>query len=344
MAAADPDRSSGPEAQVTGELSPHLGRRAPADPVADTDGRVVLDTLPMPAVAAPARGRLAEVARGSTLNLAGAAFSGAAAVALTVVVTRSFSKPLAGAFFTAISLFLIAETAATLGGYVGLVNFIAGLRSLGQEGRVSAILRAAIVPVTVVSVAMAAAMALAAGPLTRVILGGQLGHAGANEAAAIGALRWLAVALPFAALLDTLLGATRGYRDMRPTVVLDRLGRSGLQLLGVAVAAVMGAASLLAPLWAVPYLPAAVLAWRVGPQLDRALGSFALRPLQEQLLPFPPAQPAVGSRVSRQLGNCSSRVLGRARTCGARRASGRGVPRVRPGGAWGDGSRCAAPV
>jgi O-antigen/teichoic acid export membrane protein len=262
MAVADPDRSLGQEALVTGELTPHLRRRAPDDPVADADGRVVLDTLPMPAVAAPARGKLAEVARGSTLNLAGAAFSGVAAVALTVVVTRSFSKPLAGAFFTAISLFLIAETAATLGGYVGLVNFIAGLRSLGQESRVSAILRAAIVPVAVVSVSMAAAIVLAAGPLTRaVILGGQLGHADADQAAAIAALRWLAVALPFAAMLDTLLGATRGYRDMRPTVVLDRLGRSGLQLLGVLVAAVMGATSLLAPLWALPYLPAAVLAW-----------------------------------------------------------------------------------
>jgi len=262
MAVADPDRSLGQEALVTGELAPHLRRRAPDDPVADADGRVVLDTLPMPAVAAPARGKLAEVARGSTLNLAGAAFSGAAAVALTVVVTRSFSKPLAGAFFTAISLFLIAETAATLGGYVGLVNFIAGLRSLGQESRVSAILRAAIVPVAVVSVSMAAAIVLAAGPLTRaVILGGQLGHADADQATAIAALRWLAVALPFAAMLDTLLGATRGYRDMRPTVVLDRLGRSGLQLLGVLVAAVMGATSLLAPLWALPYLPAAVLAW-----------------------------------------------------------------------------------
>jgi O-antigen/teichoic acid export membrane protein len=262
MAATDPDRSLGREAQVTGELTPHLGRWVPSDPVADADGRVVLDTLPMPAVTSPARGKLAEVARGSTLNLAGAAFSGAAAVALTVVVTRSFSKPLAGAFFTAISLFLIAETAATLGGYVGLVNFIAGLRSLGQESRVSAILRAAIVPVAVISVAMAAAIVLAAGPLTRaVILGGQLGHTGADQAAAIAALRWLAVALPFAALLDTLLGATRGYRDMQPTVALDRLGRSGLQLLGMLVAAVMGAASLLAPLWALPYLPAAVLAW-----------------------------------------------------------------------------------
>jgi O-antigen/teichoic acid export membrane protein len=221
-------------------------------------------------VAGPVGGRLAEVARGSTLNLVGAAFSGATTVAFTVIVTRTFSMPLAGAFFTAISLFLIAETAATLGGYVGLVNFIAGLRSLGQENRISAIFRAAIVPVTVVSVAAAAVMFLTGGQLTRIVLGGHLGHAGANQAAVITSLRWLAIALPFAALLDTLLGATRGYRAMQPTVVIDRLGRSGLQVLGVLVAAVAGAVGLLAPLWAAPYLPAAVLAWlwlrRIRPQ------------------------------------------------------------------------------
>ncbi len=261
MAAADPDRPWGPDRRAADEFRPPARQGAPDRPAADADNVLLAATLPLSAVTVPARGRLAEVARGSTLNLAGAAFSGAATVALTVIVTRTFSKPLAGAFFAAISLFLIAETAATLGGYVGLVNFIAGLRSLGQENRISAIIRAAIVPVTVVSVAAAAVMLLAAGPLARIVLGGHLGYAGANRAVVITALRWLAIALPFAALLDTLLGATRGYRAMRPTVVIDRLGRSGLQVLGVLVAAIMGAVGLLAPLWAAPYLPAAVLAW-----------------------------------------------------------------------------------
>jgi O-antigen/teichoic acid export membrane protein len=214
-----------------------------------------------PPAAEPGKNRLAGVARGSTLNLAGAAFSGLATVGVTLIVTRHFSKPVAGAFFTALSLFLIIETAASLGGYVGLVNFIAGLRSLGKQDRVPAILRAAVVPVAVVSVAAAAAMALAAGPLARLVLSGHFGHVGATPAAVATMLRALAVALPFAALLDTLLGASRGFRAMRPTVVVDRLGRSALQLAGVGVAVVAGATALLAPLWALPYLPAAVIAW-----------------------------------------------------------------------------------
>ena len=73
-------------------------------------------------------------------------------------------------------------------------------------------------------------------------------------------LRVLALALPFAALTDTLLGAARGYRDMRPTVVVDRIGRSSGQLLGVLIAVSAGSVALLAPLWAVAYVPAAAVA------------------------------------------------------------------------------------
>lgn len=221
----------------------------------------VTAAVPPPRVAAAPSGRLTAVARGSTLNLAGAAFSGAATVALTVLVTRSFSKAAAGAFFTATSVFLIAETAASLGGYVGLVNVIARLRSLGRETSVPAVLRTALVPVIVVSVAVAAALAAGASPLARLVVSSHLAHTRANPVAVTAMLRWLAVALPFAAVLDTLLGASRGYRAMQPTVVVDRLGRSGLQLAAALVAGVAGGLGLLAPLWALPYLPAAVAAW-----------------------------------------------------------------------------------
>ena len=74
-------------------------------------------------------------------------------------------------------------------------------------------------------------------------------------------MRALALALPFAALTDTFLGATRGYHDMRPTVAVDRIGRGGLQLIAVVVAAAAGTAALLAPLWALAYVPAGVAAW-----------------------------------------------------------------------------------
>src|SRR4029077_17535464 len=209
--------------------------------------------------------RLAEVARGGVLNLAGAGVAGLGTVALTVIVTRSLSQAAAGAVFTAMSLFLIVEAIASLGAATGTTYFIARLRALGQPHRIPEVLRTAIRPVACVSVAAAVALALLAEPAARLLVG-RLGHAGVSPAEVATELRYLAAAVPFAALLDTLLGATRGFRAMGPTVLVDRIGRPVLQLAGVAAVAapassVAHSAVLLAPLWAVPYLPAAVIVW-----------------------------------------------------------------------------------
>jgi len=76
--------------------------------------------------------------------------------------------------------------------------------------------------------AAAVALALLAEPAARLLVG-RPGHAGASPAEVATELRYLAAALPFAALLDTLLGATRGFRAMGPTVLVDRIGRPVLQ-------------------------------------------------------------------------------------------------------------------
>jgi O-antigen/teichoic acid export membrane protein len=207
------------------------------------------------------RARLAGVARGSALNMAGAAIAGITTVVVTAVVTRHFDKPVAGAFFTAISLFLIVRAVAGLGANVGAVNFIARLRSLGQPAKIPLMIRAALIPVAVVSAAVAAGLFLGAEPLAHLALSGRLGQSGATPAMVAGTLRAFGLVLPFAALLDGILGATRGYRDMRPTVAVDNFGRSVGQLLGVLAAVAVGSAALLAPLWAVPYVPAAIIAW-----------------------------------------------------------------------------------
>ena len=81
---------------------------------------------------APGRG-WKDVARGSALNLVGALVAAVTTLALTVVITRQFSKPVAGAFFTAISLFLIVESRPAWAPTSALVNFIARLRRLGQR-------------------------------------------------------------------------------------------------------------------------------------------------------------------------------------------------------------------
>ena len=199
-------------------------------------------------------GRLAGVARGGAANLAGAIVAAVTTLAITVLVTRHYSQPVAGAFFTAISLFLIVEAVASLGAYVGAINFIARLRRLGHDDQIPTILRAAIIPVVMVSVLAAAALFVLAEPLAHILLRGHTGHPGAAPGLVADALRALAIALPCSALADTLLGITRGYRDMRPTVVVDKIGRSSGQLIAVLIAVSAGSAALLAPLWAVPYV------------------------------------------------------------------------------------------
>jgi O-antigen/teichoic acid export membrane protein len=224
------------------------------------------------------------VAKGGLFNLTGAIVAGLSTVAVTLVVTRSFSQAAAGAFFTATSLFLIIEAIASLGTAPGTVYFIARLRSSGQYHRIPEVIRTAVRPVTVVSVLAAAALALTAAPVARLLLHGHLGHAGAQPSEVATALRALAVTLPFAALLDTFLGASRGFRAMGPTNATDRIGRSLLQLAGIGVAAAAGNAALLAPLWALPYVPAAFVGWlwlrriRRRSQLGVAAAGTAGRP------------------------------------------------------------------
>jgi len=200
---------------------------------------------------------LARVARGGAVNLFGAVISAAASVGLTVVVTRTFGRSAVGTFFVATSLFLIIEAVTNLGAYNGTIYFIARLRALRAERRIPAIIRATIIPVAISSVIGSAGLIVFAHPLARILLDHTSGTI--STAAVASTLRVLALALPFAALADTMLGAARGYHEMRPTVVVDRIGRSTLQLLGVAAAAVVGTSALLAPLWALPYLPATIV-------------------------------------------------------------------------------------
>lgn len=235
------------------------------------------------------RTSLAGVARGSALNMAGAAISGIATVATTVIVTRHFSKPVAGAFFTATAMFLIVRAVAGLGANVGAINFIARLRSLGQPAKIPAIIRAAVIPVVVVSVLAAVGLFLSSELLGKFALTGHLGRSGATPATVADALRALALTLPFAALLDTILGAARGYRDMRPTVIVDNFGRSIGQLLGVLAAVTVGSAALLAPLWAVPYIPASIVAWlwlrRIRRRAESGSAGEAARPAADDATP-----------------------------------------------------------
>lgn len=182
--------------------------------------------------------------------MTGAGFTGIAGLAVAWLVARSLGPAAAGVFFAAVAAFALVAGLAKLGTPTGLVYWVARLRAQRRPDLAAACVRIGIAPVALASIGLAVGLWLAAPWLT---------------GTGTGALRVLALFVPAAAVTDAVLAATRGYRLLRPTVALDKLLRPALQLLGVAALAVIAlwmAVPLAAwPLvWALPYLPALLLA------------------------------------------------------------------------------------
>jgi O-antigen/teichoic acid export membrane protein len=198
---------------------------------------------------------MATLARGSSLNLLGIVGTGAATLGLLVVVSRGLGAGGGGAFFEAMALFNIAIVAAAAGSDTGLVRFVARFRGLGQPFDMRHLLEVALIPVALLGAAVAGAGLVLAGPLGEA-LGGAT-HVGEIT----DFLRVLAVFVPIGAVYVAVLGASRGFETMLPTVVVDRLGKPILQFGTVLVAVTAGAtATVLAAGWAVVIAAALVVA------------------------------------------------------------------------------------
>jgi len=212
---------------------------------------------------------VASVRRGSQLNLVASGVSAVATTAVTILITRHYPPAIAGAFFTATSIFLIVGGVAGLGTNVGLTYFIARLRSLGEEHKIPGIMRIAILPVVVASVVATAALLLLAEPLAHIMISGHGAQHGETPANVAEALRGLALMLPFAGLLNAYLGATRGYGDMRASAWVGQIGLTVARLFAVLIAVAAGGTMWIAPLWALPYLPTAAAAYWWGRRISR---------------------------------------------------------------------------
>lgn len=201
---------------------------------------------------------ISRVARGSAVNLIGAAVTGLCTFAVTVVVARGFTKSDAGVFFATTSLFLVATTIGQLGTQTGLVYFLARCRARGTLHQVGAYLRAAVRPMVVLAIVMAIAMIALAPWLARTITSEDAGRATTY-------LRWIGIFIPFAGIEIVLLAGTRGLGAIRPYALIEQIARPLLQLAVVAVVAIGGLAPVLGLAWAIGYAPAAVaalVAWR----------------------------------------------------------------------------------
>lgn len=216
-------------------------------------------TLEKPALES-SRGMLRGAARGGLANLAGTVCTGIAGLGVTWLAARALDPHGAGAFFAATAVFGLGVTVAKLGVQTSLVYWPARMRAVGDLSRLGECLRTALVPLAVAAFVIAGGLWLAAD-----LLPGQA-----------DLVRTLAVFLPAAAASDALLAATRGLRVMRPTVLLDRVMRPAAQLVLLTLVWVTGwGPDVFAALWALPYLPAALLAGFALTRLRARIGPTA---------------------------------------------------------------------
>ncbi len=204
------------------------------------------------------RGQLQKLARRGTASAVGAGCSAVFGVLLVVVVTNGFSPTVAGTLFAATSSFLILEAVALLGTDTGLVRILPAQLASGRAADVRRTLAIAAVPVVGLASAAAAGLYAAAPSLAPHLVGPEAATTMAEM------LRALSVILPVAALHDLVLAGTRGMGSMRPTVVVENIGRLGFQALAVLVAYLLGAGPLMLALaWSLPYVVGLVasLSW-----------------------------------------------------------------------------------
>ena len=195
-----------------------------------------------------ARRDLSTLARGWLLNLFGVLSAGLFGFVFGIVVARGLGASGTGVFFSAVALFTIASAAAQFGASTGLIRSIARFRALGQHEVIAPTLVAALLPITALSILLAAALFVFAGEFADLVLDGE---------AAETAERYLLVFAPFLPLAvasTALLGATRGFGTMIPFVAIEQLGKALLRpaLALVVLAAGLGSVAF-AFAWAIPH-------------------------------------------------------------------------------------------
>ncbi|UNX55582.1 polysaccharide biosynthesis C-terminal domain-containing protein [Georgenia sp. TF02-10] len=198
---------------------------------------------------AAGRAAIRGIARAGSANLAAAGVGAVANLAIVVVVTRSVPATLAGSLFAATSVFLVALSLVEVGVDQGFVRFHARNIALGRQWRNGPIRRSGFRLVLAVSGVAALVGLVLAEPVAGLIADEETSRAAADM------LRVLALALPVAACYDLVLAVTRGRSRMRPTILVERIGRPVLQVGLLAVAAAAAAPALwLAVAWTLPYL------------------------------------------------------------------------------------------
>lgn len=198
---------------------------------------------------------MGRLGRGSAANFLGAIISAVATFVVTLLITRGMAQDDAGVFFSSTSLFLLAVAIGQLGTPTGLVFFLSRARTQGHPELLRPFLRAASRPVYVAAFLSGGVLVLLAPQIAEVTNPGHVDTATTY-------LRVLGVFIPFASIKTLNLSATRGMGTMRPTVLIEQIGRPIVQVTLVGIVIALQALQLLPYAWALSFVVGAAAARR----------------------------------------------------------------------------------
>lgn len=183
------------------------------------------------------------------VSIGGSLISAVVSFVLVFIATNKLGKEQAGVLLLAVALFNIVTRIALMGTATGLVRYVSQARATDTTGDIPNLLRWGLAPVAVLGTALAGLLLIFAPHIAPVLAND------ADPAQLEQSLRVAAPFLPAAALMFALLGATRGFSKVRPTVMVDRIGRPILQLVFVVGALLLGANAVgWTAAWLAPYV------------------------------------------------------------------------------------------
>ena len=224
------------------------------------------------------------------INLVAMVSGAALTLGLTVLVSRWLQPAGAGAFFELIALFTIASNTFELGADTGLMRWISRARAVGGLSRVRMLVPIALLPVTVIAAAAAAAMWLAAPELARVFLHGLAPGTGAAD------IRVIAPMVPLGSLSACIVDGARGFGRTWPYLAIEGLGKPLTRIALVLGALLLGFG-----------LRGAVFAWGIPVAAGLMTGWIIFAAVVRSEVPLIARVPAPRRRRSQRGGILSSR-------------------------------------
>lgn len=209
-----------------------------------------------------------KLGRQSLLSLTGAAAGAAAGFGLVFFAVRGLDADEAGSALLAIAVFSVVARVAQLGTGTAFVHFMTREHARAADRELPLLMRLGLPRVVAASTLLAVGLYLFAGTLSGLV------SINDSRDALTQSLRLAALFVPANAVMTVLLDATRGHALVKPTVVVGRIGRPVVQLLGIAIAlAVGGGAPALTLAWTAPSAAGLLAsAWWLR-RIHRAAGS-----------------------------------------------------------------------